>query len=94
MFLMWQLSPKTPTQGNRIAPEITPKPKGAWKIEPSPTGRYGLANLRWGYVLPGLTLPEAQRAIELLGVASRWPDHGSAFVAIEACWGIIAGGAE
>ncbi len=72
----------------------SPETLTGWAVELSPTGRYSLRNSCGGYALPGFSLHEAQRAAELLGGASRWPDHGSAFVAIEACWGIIAGGAE
>jgi hypothetical protein len=72
----------------------SPETLTGWAVELSPTGRYSLRNSCWGYALPGFSIGEAQRAVGLLGDASRWPDHGSAFVAIEACWGIIAGGAE
>ncbi len=71
----------------------SPETLTGWAVELSPTGRYSLVNQGWGYALPGFSLPEAQRAIELLGAAGRWQDHGSAFEAIEGCWGIIAGGA-
>ncbi len=71
----------------------SPETLAGWAVELLATGRYSLRNSCWGYALPGFSLPEAQRAVELLGDAGRWQDHGSAFEAIEACWGIIAGGA-
>jgi hypothetical protein len=71
---------------------IAQKPTG-WAVELSPSGRYSLHNSCWGYTLPGFSIEEAQRAIGLLGDASRWQDHGAAFAMVEACWTAIEGAA-
>jgi hypothetical protein len=69
----------------------SPETLTGWAVELSPTGRYSLVNQVWEYTLPGFSLHEAQRAIELFGDASRWCCHADAFALIEASWTAIGG---